>query len=294
MVSTTQQSLATANQLAHVTRPARALIGWMSQQEGQLCLGGRQVQNAQKPEYISKVQTAKTAVQKRPLGVDQSEVLAEVPPELQEYLTTFQSQDAFKPFATEKWLPKIADLRKVCALQPVVFWDHAEERATSANPQEMLSVAKITLPIPDRAEIPLQYEPTRNTWMITSRNPNLKIVGNFSAPIQGFTGCGFLIAVNASFVQVVLHRGRYLLRDGYHRSLGLLARGITKVPVLYREFSDYEELGLPAGMLEGQSYLGERPPLLEDYLNNDVASEVLLPASQKMIVIQGMEMNPLG
>ncbi len=200
-----------------------------------------------------------------------------MPPELQDYLASFQSQDAFKPFADEKWLPKIANLRKVCALQPVVFWDHAEERATSADPAEMLSVAKITLSIPDRAEIPLQYDQSRNTWMITSRNLNLKIVGNFSAPIQGFTGCGFLVAVSASFVQVVLHRGRYLLRDGYHRSLGLLARGITNVPVLYR-----------------QSYLGERPPLLEDYLNNDVASEVLLPASQKMIVVQGMEMNPLG
>jgi hypothetical protein len=294
MVSTTQQSLATTNQLAHVTRPARALIGWMSQQEGQLFLAGRQIQNAQKPEYITKVQEARAAVQKRQPGVDQSELLAQVPPELQEYLTGFQSQDAFKPFADEKWLPKIADLRKVCALQPVVFSDHAEERATSADPEEMLSIAKITLPIPDPTEIPLQYDQSRNTWMITSRNPNLKIVGNFSAPIQGFTGCGFLVAVSASFVQVVLHRGRYLLRDGYHRSLGLLARGITNVPVLYREFSEYENLGLPAGMLQAESYLGERPPLLEDYLNNDVASEVLLPASQKMIVVQGMEMNPLG
>jgi hypothetical protein len=159
MVSTTQQSLATANQLAHVTRPAKALIGWMSQQEGQLSLAGRQTQNAQKPEYIAKVQEARTAVQNRPPGVDQSELLAEVPPELQEYLTSFQSLDAFKPFAAERWLPKIADLRKVCALQPIVFWDHAEERATLANPHEMLSIAKITLPIPDTTEIPFNMIP---------------------------------------------------------------------------------------------------------------------------------------
>lgn len=294
MVSTTQQTLATGNQLGHVTRPARALIGWMSQQEGQLCLAGRQIQNATKPEYAQKVQAARNAVQQRPVGVDQSELLTDVPKELEEYLVNFHSQDSFKPFANEGWTVKIADLRKVCALQPVVFWDHAEERATSANPENILSVANVTLPIPNKTEIPIQFDQSRNTWMITSRNPNLRIIGHFSGPVQGVTGCGFLVAVTVSFVQVVLHRGRYLLRDGYHRSLGLLARGITKVPVLYREFSQYENLGLGPGMLEGQSYLGERPPLLDDYLRNDVAAEVFLPASQKMIVVQGMEMNPLG
>src|SRR4051812_44332560 len=110
MVSTTQQSLATANQLAHVTRPAKALIGWMTQEEGQLSLAGRQIQDAQKPEYIAKVRDARTAVQKRQPAVDQSELLAEVPPELQEYLASFKAQPAFKPFSDENWSLKIADL----------------------------------------------------------------------------------------------------------------------------------------------------------------------------------------
>jgi hypothetical protein len=36
MSSVTQQTIATGKSLGHVTRPARALIGWMQQAEAQL------------------------------------------------------------------------------------------------------------------------------------------------------------------------------------------------------------------------------------------------------------------
>jgi len=266
----------------------------MTQEEGQLCMAGRQTNKSNNPEFIEKVALARAAVQSRPLGVDQSTLFEEVPAELSSYLEKFRTSEAAKPYFDEGWVVRLADLRKVCALQPVVFWDHAEERANSANPGDISSIAEVTLPIPDKTEIPIQFDPARNTWMITSRNPNLKIVGHFMGPIQGVTVCGFLVTITPSFVQVVSHRDRFLLRDGYHRSLGLLARGIYKVPVLYKEFSQYDDLGLGHGMLQGQAYLGDRPPLLSDYILESVSTKVFLPAAQKMIVVQGMEMNPLG
>ena len=294
MVSSTQQTLATTNQLGSVSRPARALIGWIPQAEGQLILAQRRITHANLPEHVARVAQARAAVQARNGDVDQAYLLSDVPEVLSEYVTRFTAQAAFAPFATEGWSVKIADLSKVCALQPVVFSDHAEERAQAAAPGDMLSLAKVTLPISGPTQLPLQFDQIRNTWIIPSRNPNLRIVGHFAGPVEGKTGCGFLVEVTASFVQVVFHRGRYLLRDGYHRSLGLLARGMNHVPVLYREFTPFENLGLGPGMLPEQAYLGDRPPLLADYLNDEVSAEVSLPASQKMIVVQGMEMNPLG
>jgi hypothetical protein len=47
-------------------------------------------------------------------------------------------------------------------------------------------------------------------------------------------------------------------------------------------------------MLPEQAFLGDRPPFLADYLGETVSAEVQFPASQKMLVIQGIEMNPLG
>ena len=294
MVSSTQQTFAATNQLGSVSRPARALIGWMPQPEGQLLLARRQINLADQPEHVARAMQARAAVAARPEGLDQTQVLSDPPAELTEYIAQFRAQASYVPFAAEGWSVKVADLSKVCALQPAVFWDHAEERALAASVDDIQSLAAVTLPIAEPTELPIQFDQIRSTWIIPSRNPNLRIVGQFAGPIEGKTGCGFLIEITASFVQVVFHRGRFLLRDGYHRSLGLLARGFTRVPVLYREFGEFENLGIGPGMLPEQAYLGAQPPLLADYLSEAVAAEVYLPASQKMIVVQGMEMNPLG
>ena len=300
MVSVTQQTIATGTSLGHVTRPARALIGWMKQQEAQLMLAERNMQNANKQSHVDKANAARVAVGARAPITKQSDVLFDIDPALSGYVATFSTHPDFQPFAAEGWIVKIADLSKVIALQPMVFSDHAEERTRSATPDDMSALANITLPIQLAPEsLPLQFDPTRSTWMITSRNPNLRIFGQFSAPVdagngQLVTGCGFLVKVMPSFVQVILHKGRYLLRDGYHRSIGLLAQGITHVPVLFREFGEFEDLGVGVGMLPEQSYLGERPPFLADYLSEIVTAEVQMPASQKMLVIQGIEMNPIG
>lgn len=294
MVSSTQQTLAATNQLGSVSRPARALIGWVPQPEGQLLLAQRQINLADQPEHVERATQTRAAVAARPQGLDQTQVLSDPPAELTEYIAHFCAQASYGPFAAEGWSVKVADLSKVCALQPVVFWDHAEERAQAAVVGDIQSIAAVTLPIPGPTQLPIQFDQIRNTWIIPSRNPNLRIIGHFAGPIEGKTGCGFLVEVTPSFVQVVFHRGRYLLRDGYHRSLGLLARGFTHVPVLYREFNEFENLGIGPGMLLELAYLGTRPPLLADYLSEAVSAEVYLPASQKMIVVQGMEMNPLG
>jgi len=300
MTSVTQQTIATGNALGHVTRPARALIGWMQQSEAQLMLAQRIFQLTGNQSHADRAAAARQTVAARPPLVEELHILNEPGPELNEHIVSFVAQPDYQPFVAEGWSVKIADLSKVVALQPMVFWDHAQERTDSAVAGDMPTLAKITLPIRSGPEpIPVQFDPTRNTWMITSRNPNLRIVGQFSAPIDvggghQTTGCGFLVTVSPSFVQVVRYRSRLLLRDGYHRSLGLLAKGITQVPVLFREFGQFEPLGLGHGMLPEAAYLGDHPPYLADYLIDAVSAEVNFPASQKMLVIQGIEMNPMG
>jgi hypothetical protein len=75
------------------------------------------------------------------------------------------------------------------------------------------------------------------------------------------------------------------------RKVGLLSRGIYKVPVLVRECRAFEHLGFPQGMLSQDAYLGERPPRLPDYLNDDVAINCDRVETQKLLVIQGNELT---
>lgn len=132
-------------------------------------------------------------------------------------------------------------------------------------------------------------------WVFASRNPNLGISGHFAAEVQpGINGFGFIVTVSVSLMQVAVYRGRYLLRDGYHRAYGFLRQGIARVAVLVRELETFNDLALPAGMLDQDSFLGDRPPFLTDYLDDSVAISVELPATQKTIVIQGLELAVLS
>jgi hypothetical protein len=133
MVSSTQQTIAATNQLGSVTRPARALIGWMTQAEAQLQLAQRQMNLANQPEHIARATQAREAVAARLQGLDQRNVLSDPPGKLAEYIAAFYAQPSYAPFASEGWSVRLANLSKVCALQPVVFWDHAEERTEQAS-----------------------------------------------------------------------------------------------------------------------------------------------------------------
>jgi hypothetical protein len=292
--------IAAAESPAHATRPGRALIGWMTPVEAQLTLAQHLKDQATRPEHVQRAASARSAVAERQLLTVASNVISSPGPELEDYIGRLRAHADFMPYAKEGWTVAVADLTRVGALQQTVSWDPAESRLVDTEPTNMQMLAALTLPIRHAQEaVPLQFDPALNTWIVNSRNPNLRIMGHFNTPIdagdgQTYLGCGFLVAVSPSFLQVVRWRGRYLLRDGYHRSLGLLSRGVTHVPVLFRELGDFDVLERLPGMLPETSFLGERPPMLADYLSDTVSAAVRSPASHRMIVIQGLEMSPFG
>jgi hypothetical protein len=276
-------------------REGRALLGWMTPEEGSLVLASRQVDEAQRPEYREQVERARERARGRAAGLDQTDVLHDVPDDLGDHVATLRANDSARPMFEEGWGVVLADLRRVIAVQPTIFVDHARERLRGVDVANVRDVAAVTLPLPARVELPAQFDSVRQAWMLTSPNPNLRIVGNFGGEISpGVTGFGFAVRVLPSFMQVAEFEGKLLLRDGYHRAYGLLADGAELVPVFTRQFQSIEELGFSPGMLPQVEYLGERPPTLQDYLNDEVAADVRLPAWEKMIVIHGMELTPLG
>src|SRR5437016_1945530 len=98
----------------------------------------------------------------------------------------------------------------------------------------------------------------------------------------------------------ILHAGRPVprppyLRDSYHRAFGLLSLGITHVPAFVRDITTFEELVAdPRTMLPQDSYQGQRPPVLTDYLDETVSAAGQLPVVHKMIIIQALELTPIG
>jgi hypothetical protein len=286
------------------TRPARALIGWMDEREAQILLGIPLNPGEPSPEHVQRVQEAHAAVRSRPAGIEQTEALSYVGEELREYLTEFQQHPICKQYIANGWTIRMANLNQICPLQPIVHLDyidhsdHFKKLLQHAVQEDILSIVRITLPIPAPIELPMQFDQRKNAWVLQSRNPDARIVAHFSSRVElapGLFGMGygFCIALPPSLVQVVLYRGRYFLKDGYHRSLALLEKGIAHIPVLFHEIPQSQDLKVE-GRFPDETILGAHPPLFPDYLREDVAAVVTHLAFQKEIMIQSTENQTWG
>jgi hypothetical protein len=284
----------TQSPLLTVLRPAISLIAWLDDQQAQLTLSKRQ-RAPLTPENQAILNAARKALSQRSTGYTPGPIEEDPAQDLLDYGRNLLSHPRMAAFAKEGWELKLISLSDICAAQSNVFTDHAVERAAGINAGDLMGLASVSLPVPTITELPAQFDPAKSAWIFTSQNPNLRIVGNFGAEVSpGVTGFGFAVEVGVSMMQVARFRGRYILRDGYHRAYGLLKAGITKVPVLVRDFQSIEQIGLPAGLLPQDAYLGDRPALLKDYFDPVVSASVELPATRKVLIVQAVEVNTLG
>jgi hypothetical protein len=275
---------------ARVERPARALIGWLDRAEALLFMNSRRADVVATPEQETQVDAAWAAVGARPPGADQAGVVDDAPPELGAHLEQLRNYPPAAELFNQGWRLALVDISRVRGAQPIVHVDHAEERTAPASESDLASIAAITVPIQTPTELPGGFDGVQKAWVLTSANPNLRITGAWSGAVNGAPGFGFHVALLPSFVRVANFQGRFILVDGYHRAFGLLRRGIARIPALVGEVATVEALGLPpAGMLPQDAYLGERPALIRDYLDDTVAADVRVPATQKVIAITGLE-----
>jgi len=273
----------------------RALIGWLAPEDGALWLAGRQMGHPNREEFIRRTVKARGAVEARSPGIDQSELLQEPPAELAAHVRQLEQNAASARLFTEGFRVAVVDLFRVCAIQPVVYTGNAMNRMVGVDANSLQSVAAVTLPIPGPQNMPVQFDPNKNAWIFSSPNPNLRILGNFSLEVQpGVPGFGFVVSIPQSYLQVANLRGRFFLRDGYHRAFGLLSIGVRWAPCLVRDFAQIEDLTLPAGLLPQDAFLGAKPPLLTDYSNDEVAASVEVGTTHKMIVLPGLEFSALA
>lgn len=283
---------------ARAERPARALIGWMKAEDAHRVLCSSRNDVAPGASDIQRAQEARAGVAARDEGVDQTDLITGCPPELDEYVLALRSNPVGMQMFAEGWTVALVDLTRVCGFQPLVFSDQATERVRDVDGTDVTALAALTLPISAGTELPIQFDRVHQAWTVSSPNPNLRIAGPVGpiAPAPGGPPVlGFAVVMPPSFLQVGRHRGRYFLRDGYHRAFGLLSRGIKVVPAFVRDITAFEELVAdPRTMLPQDSYQGARPPVLPDYLDEAVSAPVQVPAAHKLVVIQGLELTPIG
>ena len=85
-----------------------------------------------------------------------------------------------------------------------------------------------------------------------------------------------------------------MLVDGYHRAFALLSRGINLAPALVGAIDTAEEFGRLGAGIGVDVFLGDRPPLLPDFLDDEVAAAVDMPVTTRMLVIEAMDLRSFG
>jgi hypothetical protein len=266
-------------------RRSRVLLGWVNEQEGVLQLLGRnptpQDDLAGTVELITAMQTAvrarSTIEVSDPTVPGDRSVLDEVAgrPEVQ---ANFPGAD---------WTVEWVDLTRIVSIQKLILTDGLDSRVAAAVND---SAALVDLCFPTSYPVPLQcvMDPDHLGFTFSSRNPNFRVItlpphelmvalapGSLPQKMQGITfGVGQVI----SYVQVAHYQGRWILRDGYNRAAGLLRAGISIVPAIVVEASSWEFVAPIPGLLDRETALSERPPLLTDFWDDAVSADGLQPA----------------
>jgi len=216
-------------------RPARALIGWMEPDDAVLTLAGRREEDAGRPEYQQRAAQARTVAGSRLPSIETQGVATEPPASFREYGAAFAANPLSAPALEEGFRIALVDLRRVCAAQPAVFTD--TELPDEIDPNDLEALADITLKPPTEINVPADYNAERHTWILTPPNANFRVLEEYQTSVEpGTIALGFSLRNFGSFLQAARYRDRYILRDGYHRAVGLLTRGINVVPALVKEF----------------------------------------------------------
>jgi hypothetical protein len=118
-----------------------------------------------------------------------------------------------------------------------------------------------------------------------SVNPDLQLRVNRQNRRTG--GLPLELYGGSPFFEVGEFRGRWFLRDGYHRAYGLLQAGVHRIPAVVIYARTIEELGATEPWFFGESQLfSERPPQVTDFLEDDLVLRYERVALRKVIRIR--------
>jgi hypothetical protein len=160
------------------TRKARMLLPWMPISQAIAALSGFQKSNEPNLGHLDLCNRAREVVGRRPAGVDQSNVIFDLPSELEMHLKALESNPKSAKIRAERGEPRLIDLSKICAAQPVIHTEAAVRRVQGVQQDNLLAIAQITMPLPVPQRLPIAYDPSKQAWIISAANPNLRVAGN--------------------------------------------------------------------------------------------------------------------
>lgn len=175
------------------------------------------------------------------------------------------------------WSLGIVDLRGLIAFQRRVVFDPERPYKVSVEAGDWRGLFGVAFG-PPVAPVYRQSMGADGAIVIETDNPNLQLRRS-----EGV----FALHGGSPFFEVATYRGRWFLRDGYHRAYALLRAGVVHVPAVVVRARTLAELG-PVGewFFAEEILFGERPPLVRDFLDDTLTVEYTRPRMMKTIRVR--------
>jgi hypothetical protein len=264
----------------------RALLGWMNEDEATLALAGRRKDEASSPEHVEWARKKRLVAAARGSSTSRLGILKSLPRSLERYGATLVRTREGGDLAAAGFQPALVDLRGVCAMAPLA---RVDLDLPDVDADDLVELARITLRVAADAPADADYDRETRAWIID--DPGLEVIGEFDRPGAGEFVVGLVVGRRPSFVQVVKAGDRFVLTDGYDMAITLLARGIHEVPAFVKAYGATKDIEFGPAHLERGIVFGRRPPLLPDFLDDDVSAEVRLPAIKRLLMVRAVEIE---
>lgn len=276
---------------------ARALVGYMEEQEAvQLLTGSLTADESAVAKARQTWQAAVAAVNSHGEFTYQDPMITSPKEAISALDAIAQRRDIQALLVGLEWSIGWIDLSKgVLSYQRIVRVDGAIDRVRVVAGDDLKAIVELCLPGPDQGQFQGAFDQSQLAFTASSLNPNLRVAGFQIASVASSPGgqpeqlFGFKLTHGSSLVQIAEYKGRWLVRDGYHRIFGLMSQGVTNVPCVIIRARTFEETGAGRpGFFGFELLFGTRPPLISDYLS-DASADIEVPAVMRVIRLKAEE-----
>jgi hypothetical protein len=188
--------------------------------------------------------------------------------------------DLLDEMAGLSWSLGIVDIRTLLAFQRRLFFRANAPTPAAPTPQDWPALFTLCLGSHRTPTYETEYDEETSTLTLQSTDPSLhiRITGDASIPLSVHT--------SGPFFEVACFRGRWFLRDGYHRAYTLLQAGIFEVPAIIVHARSLAELGATHPWFFPEEVLfSSTPPLVADFLADHLVLTYTRPQLVKTLRI---------
>lgn len=231
------------------------------------------------PDLEGSSQRARQCVEQRPVFAEESALLPEITRNLQHRIRPLlQRGDLLHEYRGLQWDIGVVDLRRLVAFQRRIVIDPEESQAQAIEQDDWDRFLALAFDGKRSTEVDVQHtqiaEDTRQI-VLRSSNPDLRLcVETKEANLLRLHG-------GSPFFEVAHYRGRWFLRDGYHRAYNLIRSGVRSMFAVIVEARNIAEVGaVKPWFFDEQTLFSDRPPMVTDFHN---AAIVLSYSRRRMV-----------